>query len=597
MGMKAETAGSAGRILLSVLGMTWRVSRIRPSTGIKGNSILYALWHGEQLPLIFTHRRMGIRLLISQSRDGSLVSTICENMGFATTRGSSSRGGTSAARELVNSLRRGYPVAITPDGPKGPPGVVKKGVSLIPRRANVAVVPYGVCAFPAIRLKSWDKFLIPLPLAKLVISEGRPVPPEHCNPETLTAAINSESSRAELLVNPWARLTISIVKAASCMLTPVAELLLLFRSAEERRERRGLIPGNSGRPVWLHGSSLGELKGLLPAIDLLKSKGVPLFVTCSTPAAREFMKQENLQGSFQPLDTPLAVNRFLDRLQPAALILAETEFWPVLLHEVVSRGITAGMINARLSKRSAGRFKLIKPLFSKILSCFRGILTRSEVDSKRFLELGVNSEFAGDGKVAVRSADPDPDWRTRIKSGPAGILVAGSTRTGEEEIILKIARLTGLTPVIVPRHEYRIKEVVSLAEKAGFSPDLWTDDPTESSCLIVNVRGILSALYGLADIAFVGGTLAPEGGHNILEPLAHNVPVIVGPSHHHFADVVARGSKDDICRVFSTVNQGVVVAKELLALSSKICENSTAPGTEFFLLKMKKLLQKMEIVR
>ncbi|MCK5131492.1 MAG: DUF374 domain-containing protein [Candidatus Sabulitectum sp.] len=593
--MKAETTGTAGRILLSILGRTWRVSRLRPSTGIRGNSVLYAFWHGEQLPLIFTHRGMGIQILISRSRDGSLVSAICEKMGFKTVRGSSSRGGASAARQLVGALRKGNAVAITPDGPKGPPEIVKKGVSLISKRAEVPVVPYGVCAFPAVRLKSWDSFMIPLPFAKLVISEGKPVPPEHCDQETLTAAVRSESSRAQLLASPIASLTISIIKAAAWILTPLAELILLFRPAEERKERRGLVPGNPGRPVWLHGSSLGELKGLLPVIDSLKSANTPLFITCSTPAAREFIEKENLQGAYQPIDTQTAVGRFLDRLQPKALILAETEFWPVLLHETVSRGITAGMVNARLSEKSAGRYRMIRPLFSKIFSCFRGILTRSQGDSDRFLELGVQTEVAGDGKAAVKPQEPDPLWKAKIKPGPRGIIVAGSTREGEEETILEIARLTGLTPVLVPRHENRVKEVVRIAEKAGFKPDLWTDNPTESKCLIVNVRGILSSLYGLADIAFVGGTIAPVGGHNILEPLAHNVPVIVGPEHHHFTDVVAKASKDNICRVFTTVDQGAAVALELLASNGKTRSNEAEFSTGIFQSRMKVLLKKMEI--
>ncbi len=591
--MKAETAGTAGRILLSILGRTWRITRLRTSTGLRGDSVLYAFWHGVQLPLIFTHRKMGIRIMISRSRDGSLVSSICENMGFDPVRGSSSRGGVSAARELVDALRAGYPAAITPDGPKGPAEIVKRGVSLIPRRSDVPVVPYGVSAFPAINLRSWDKFMIPLPFAKLVISEGRPIPPEHCNPETLYAAINSESRRAALAASPIASLTISIIKIAAFILTPLVELLLLFRPEAERRERRGFIPGISNRPVWLHGSSLGELKGLLPVIEELKSTGTPFFVTCSTPAAREFIKNENLIGAFQPLDTPHAVSRFLDRLQPSALILAETEFWPILLYETVSRGIAAGMVNARLSEKSAGRYRLIKPLFSKILSCFRGILARSEEDSERFLKLGVRTEQAGDGKAAVKPLEPDPAWKAKIK--PGGILVAGSTRKGEEEIILEIARLTELTPVIVPRHENRISEVVRAAEKAGFKPDLWTDNPTGSSCLIVNIRGILASLYGLADIAFVGGTLVPVGGHNIMEPLAHGTPVIVGPEHYHFADVVKTASKNNICRVFSTVDQGTAAVEDLLSPQMESSHKPAVFYSDVFLTKMKTLLKTMGI--
>lgn len=150
--------------------------------------------------------------------------------------------------------------------------------------------------------------------------------------------------------------------------------------------------------------------------------------------------------------------------------------------------------------------------------------------------------------------------------------------------------------MIVPRHQNRTREVVSLAARSGFKPDLWTDNPLDSTCLIVDVRGVLASLYGLADIAFIGGTLGTLGGHNILEPLAHSVPVITGPSHYHFTDVVKRASKDNICRVFSNVEQGVSSVVELLDLSSFPREAGTTHGSsDLFLTKMKALLGKMEI--
>jgi len=593
--MRDETAGSAARIVLSLLGKSWRISRLKPVTGLWSSSALFALWHSVQLPLMYTHRKKGVRLLISRSRDGSLVSALGRKMGFGIVRGSSSRGGASAAREIVKVLRAGNQVAITPDGPKGPPEAVKKGVSLIARRAGVPVIPCGVSAFPALHLKSWDRFTVPLPFARVVISEGRPIMPERCTPHTLNAAINSEARRAELVASPAASVSISVTKTIAFLLAPLAELVLVFRPGKERRERRGIVPENTSRPVWLHGSSLGELRGLLPVIDIFKAEVIPFFVTCSTPAARQFLEKENLPGAFQPLDTSAAVSRFLNNLKPRALILAETEFWPVLLHETISRGITAGMVNARLSAKSAARYRLIKPLFSRTLRCFRGILARSQADSERFLKLGVATETAGDGKSAVKPEPADPVWMKRIKKGSRGIIVAGSTRSGEERVLLKMARLTGLTPVIVPRHASRVAAVVALADKAGFKPDLWSENPTDSACLIVDVRGILASLYSLADIAFVGGTLAPVGGHNILEPLAHGVSVIVGPEHFHFADVVKHASRNNICRVFSDVESGVSAIDELLSLKSE--KISFDCGGELFTGKLRELLQKMDIVQ
>jgi len=516
-------------------------------------------------------------------------------MGFKPIRGSSSREGVPAVRKLIDALVHNHSAAMTPDGPRGPARVMKSGAVLIPQRACVSVVPYGACAFPSLRLKSWDRFAVPLPFAKVIISEGKPVLPEHCSSELLTSAINQESARARLACDPFSVIQIFLIRSIARLLSPLAWLVLRFRPEEERKERSGFISKEHSHPVWLHGASLGELKGLLPVVEKLRSFKTPFFVTCQTPAARDYIRSENYPGSFLPIDTPGAVNRFLDRLSPSSLILAETEYWPVLLHETVLRGITAGMVNARLSKNSAEGYKLIKPLFRNTLSCFRGILTRSEPDSARFFDLGLRTDVAGDGKASVIPPKPDPEWAHRVKPGPRGILVAGSTRKGEEETILKLARIAGLTPILVPRHENRIDEVVQTARRLGFSPDLWTDNPEGSTCLIVNIRGILASLYGIADIAFVGGTLAPEGGHNIMEPLAHSVPVITGPFYHHFKDVVEEGCKRSICRVFSTAEEGTEAVKYLL----EHCDDGNLPGYSLsdgeFPSKLSQLFGKMGI--
>ncbi len=578
-------------MVLSLLGRSWRITRQR-SWGIRGNRVLYAFWHGVQLPLIYTHRNMGIRIMISRSRDGSLVSSLCENMGYLTARGSSSRGGETAFRQLLSSLKGGVPGAITPDGPKGPPGVAKKGVSMLPDRSGVPVVPYGVSAFPGIRLKSWDSFLVPLPFAKVVISEGRPVHPSFTGSETLSAAIDQQQGRAELAASPGAASMVAILKATGRMLTPLAGVILLRRPVAERRERMGFVPIHTGRPVWLHGASLGELKGLSPVMDRLRKARRDFHVTCSTPAGRSYLEGKGIDCSFAPLDLPGAVRRFLDRLSPSALILAETEFWPVLLEETVSRGIPGSMINARLSERSVRRYRLLKPLFSGILNSFRCVLTRSKEDTLRFRRLGVNAVTAGDGKAAVPPPLPDPSWRGMISRGPRGILVAGSTRKGEEETILRVASLTGLTPVLVPRHEGRIPEIVAACEELGYGPDLWSESPEGSRCLIVDVKGVLSALYGIADIAFVGGTLAPIGGHNVMEPLSHGVPLMVGPEHGHFRDAVQSAVKAGVCRVFRTPEEGAIAVKELLESRERAIE---PPGKALFEERMMKLLELMEV--
>lgn len=589
--MNSERAGTAGRVVISILGMSWWIRRQRPETGVRNDSVLYASWHGVQLPLIYTHRNLGIRMMISRSRDGSIVSAICSKMGFVPVRGSSSRGGTEAARELIDAMRNGDSGGITPDGPRGPAREVKRGISLIPRRANLPVVPLGVSAFPAVRLKSWDRFLVPLPFATVIVAEGRPVLPEECNGATLKRAIDQQQHRAELACNIRSTLLVNLYKCFGYLLTPFVSLWLLFTDETQRRERRGYVTEYSHKPVWLHGSSLGELKGLTPVIEKLRKQGKPFHVTCSTSSGRAYLKQEGVKCSFMPMDLPGYVNRFLKRLSPKALILAETEFWPGLLYETETAGIPSALINGRLSMQSVKGYRLIKPLFRGIFSCFRTVLTRSHADTARFIGLGVPAETAGDGKTLVKPPEPDSTWERMMKPGAKGILIAGSTRKGEEETILNVARIAGMMPVLVPRHDDRIPEILRICEKAGFKPDLWTDSPCASSCLVVNVKGVLSALYGMGNVAFIGGTIADIGGHNILEPLAHGVPVIAGPSVYNIKDELKRAVDNGMCRVFESVEEGAEAAVELLKTRGL---HKTPSGSDFSR-KMENLFKVLEL--
>ncbi|PIE51499.1 hypothetical protein CSA37_10850 [Candidatus Fermentibacteria bacterium] len=589
--MKPDLLSSAGKLLVHLLGISWRIGRFGPLTGIRKKQVLYGFWHGVQLPLLYTHRNMGIRIMISRSRDGSVVSDVCSRMGYSPVRGSSSRGGMEAARELIRALRTGVPGAITPDGPKGPAHQVKKGVSLIPQRAGVPVVPYGASAFPAIRLKSWDRFMIPLPFARLVVTEGRPVPPEMCTDRVLTRAINQQQRRAELLGRPAPSFLINLWKAAGYLLSPVADLVLLSRAKPERRERMGQIACRDRRPVWLHGASLGELNGLLPVMDKLLEMDIPFHVTCSTVSGRDFLRSRGISCSFMPLDIPKAVSSFLDRLAPSALILAETEFWPLLLYETQKRGIPSAVVNGRLSQKSVGRYKLIKPLFTGILQCFRLVLTRSESDTERYISLGVKAETAGDCKAMVKPPAPSESWKKMIQPGKRGIIVAGSTRRGEEKTVLEIAKALEMNPVLVPRHDDRIEEVLRACKKEGFSPELWSDSPEGSRCLVVDKKGVLSALYGLGDIAFIGGTVHETGGHNILEPLAHKVPVLSGPCYWNIEKEVEQAVNRGVCRVFKTTEEAVRHAEFLLGNRAPDADNKT----ECFTVNLSRLFRMLEL--
>lgn len=323
----------------------------------------------------------------------------------------------------------------------------------------------------------------------------------------------------------------------------LAPAVLLTRPGRERSERMGFVQPRSDRPLWMHGSSLGELAGLAPLASVAASRGMPVHTTCFTPAGRSCLDRTGAAGSFAPLDTPGAVSEFLGRLRPRGLLLSETELWPCTILETLLESVPCSMVNARLSDRSLRLYRLFggsRP--GQLLSCFAAVQCRSREDAGRFLRLGVSPdlvEVTGDSKALCDPGDPPGEWRGLLPDGD--LLVAGSTRPGEEEAVLRASRRAGLVPVIAPRHLDRVGEVVACAASMGYRPATWSALPGGCDCVVVDVHGILSRLYGLARVAFVGGSLAPFGSHSILEPLLRGVPVVVGPSHHNFETEVAQG--------------------------------------------------------
>lgn len=540
---------SAAKVLITLLGRTWRIGTLKAPADLPGERVLYSFWHGSQLPLLYTHRRKGLTVLVSRSRDGGMVAGLLEKMGYKTVRGSSSRGGAEAVSELCASLRAGS-CAITPDGPRGPREVPKSGLFTVAERAGVPVKPMGAAAWPALRLSSWDRFIVPLPFSRVAVAEGVPLPPGKLSMTSFTAESGRVSSLASLAVSPLAAVQAFLTGAAAFL----ALILLWFRPRNERRERLGLVPHICGNPAWLHGSSLGELRGLLPVASMLASRGIPVHMTCFTPSGREFISREGFAGSFLPVDTPSCARRFLARVRPRCLILAETELWPCILRETVLAGIPSGMVNARMSKKSLKRYLPIRRLLAGSLSCFSGILARTAEDASAFRDLGVRPGIiavAGDGKAAVAPGDPEPGWK-RLLLADRPYIIAGSTRQGEEEFVLTAAGLCGMGVVLAPRHMDRVAGAFETAKELGFSPVLFSSAHEPSDCIVLDTHGILPRIYPLGAAAFLGGTVAPVGGHNILEPLSQGLPVIVGPHHENHAALVAQGVQRGVVGVART---------------------------------------------
>lgn len=182
----------AGVLLLRMLGTTWRVRFVNGEVGQNfragGDACVYALWHGGLLPLLWAHRHRGVRVLISEHRDGEMIARVCLALGFGTVRGSTSRGAARALIQLTRELQTGFPVAVTPDGPRGPARQFAPGALIASQRAGVPILPVGVAASRAWRLRSWDRFLIPKPFARVIVAYGPPTVASGESPREATTA-------------------------------------------------------------------------------------------------------------------------------------------------------------------------------------------------------------------------------------------------------------------------------------------------------------------------------------------------------------------------------------------------------------------------
>jgi 3-deoxy-D-manno-octulosonic-acid transferase len=349
--------------------------------------------------------------------------------------------------------------------------------------------------------------------------------------------------------------------------TPVILLRLLWRSlrAPDYRKRwaerfafYGDLPLRRVDVVF-HTVSVGEVHAAVPLIRKLQAHdpSLEILVTTTTPtgsARVPAMLGDTVQHVYLPYDYPGAVNRFLDRFAPRLLVIMETEWWPNLVHCCAVRGVRLMLANARLSEKSQGNYQRMHKLAGEMLKSFDAVTGQSQHDRDRLVALGLppaKVEIAGSMKYDMMlNADMLVQAR-QDKEAMAGrpVLIAASTRTldgeAEEEKILQafgtlVAERPDLLLVLVPRHPERFDSVAALAGKRGFSIARRSRDRIalpEQQVLIGDSMGEMQYYFGLADIAFVGGSLVNTGCQNIIEPAAIGLPVITGPSLYNFQAV------------------------------------------------------------
>jgi 3-deoxy-D-manno-octulosonic-acid transferase len=312
------------------------------------------------------------------------------------------------------------------------------------------------------------------------------------------------------------------------------------------------IPGS----LWLHAVSVGEVQaaaGLIRALRL-RFPDVPVVVSTVTPTGAQRARAlfgDSVRHCYLPFDLPGAVNRFLDRIRPCVAIILETEIWPTLYDALGRRRIPLVIASARLSIRSVDRYRRLTSLFRETLS--HGVLigAQTPADAERFLAIGaaperveVTGNVKFDIEIPAATVAAGRDFRARC-AAERPTWIAGSTHEGEEEAVLEAhsavcAAHASALLILVPRHPQRFEAVRVLLRRRGtrFSQRSAGAEPRESDTVyLVDTLGELQMFYAASDVAFVGGSLVPVGGHNLLEPAVLGMPVLSGPHTQNAQDV------------------------------------------------------------
>ena len=359
---------------------------------------------------------------------------------------------------------------------------------------------------------------------------------------------------------------------------PLISLVMLWRGFADRTywtnfaERFGfgarLPPGS----IWIHAVSVGEVNASAALVTTLRERypGIAVLVTTLTPTGAVRAKTlfgDLAQVRYIPFDLPGSVRRFFKRVQPRVGVIFETELWPNLYHQCGRWRIPLVLASARISSRSVSRYQRLGSLFRDALS--RGVVVAAQGagDADRFMSLGADPDrthVTGNIKFDFSVPQDIGERGHRLREFYAAsrpMWVAGSTHGGEEEIVLEAQRIVrGTHPrallVLVPRHPPRFDEVAHGLQRAGIRfvrrsqrlGEKAAAAAASADVLLVDTLGELLDFYAAADVAFVGGSLVPVGGHNLLEPAALGVPILTGPYNANSADIanllIARGAAE-----------------------------------------------------
>ena len=342
-------------------------------------------------------------------------------------------------------------------------------------------------------------------------------------------------------------------------------------------ERLGFVPGrlrkHGKQPViWLHAVSVGEVLAASSLIAQLSARADGYRVVISTTTRTGQKIARDRFGAdhvfYFPLDFAFAVRAYLRALQPRLLVLLETEFWPRMLSECHRRQIPIAVVNARISDRSWPRYHKLRKFWRKLLAPLALVLAQSEEDAERLMAVGAgNVEVSGNLKFDIRVLRPAPVTQAlqQFLHPEQKVVVCGSTLEGEEEMLLDAMPGSCIT-ILAPRHPERFTAVAQLLKRRDarwLRRSEWLRAPERlrpGTVLLLDSIGELASVYSVATLAFIGGSLAPSGGHNPLEPAQFAKPILMGPHYENFRSMVEVLKSVQAIQIVTTSNLRMAIA-------------------------------------
>jgi 3-deoxy-D-manno-octulosonic-acid transferase len=354
-------------------------------------------------------------------------------------------------------------------------------------------------------------------------------------------------------------------------------------------ERLGRVPsrlrlGGEREPViWIHAVSVGEVLAVAGLVEELQRR-LPqhkFFVSTTTDTGQALARKrfESERVFYFPMDFAFAIRPYLRALRPQLVVIAETEFWPNFLRLTHASGARIVVVNARISDRSWPKYRRFRGLLRRVLANVDLFLAQTQEDGARLKDIGAAADsvqVAGNLKFDIPAPTPPAivgNLRASIVARGAGpVLVCGSTVEGEEALLLKafenlLVQHPRAAMILAPRHPERFAAVAALLEQMSIRycrRSVWNGDSLAEGVLLLDSIGELAAIYALADVAFVGGSLVPHGGHNIIEPAQYGVATVVGQHTENFRDIVSLFQSRDAVRVAGPAELPLVFL-ELLA--------------------------------